>query len=130
MTSFGPERFTGSAPSVGLAPFSWSLLKASPPPVCDSQTAIACYVCSVLGCTRRSRPAESRGRGIFGCDATALGQAIEPKREAEGGAAAAQERIQRRGHNAVTALRQLGTQALAAIGHHQHVAKANRIGGE
>jgi hypothetical protein len=28
MTSFGPERLTGSAPSVGIAPFSWSPWKA------------------------------------------------------------------------------------------------------
>jgi hypothetical protein len=26
MTSFGPERLTGSAPSVGIAPFFWSSL--------------------------------------------------------------------------------------------------------
>src|ERR1700674_2626782 len=55
---------------------------------------------------------------------------IQTKRQAEGRAAAAQERWQWRHQHAIAALGELGAQALAAARHHDRIAYADRIGGE
>ena len=58
------------------------------------------------------------------------GTPIKPQRQAEGPAAAAQERAERRGHHAVAALLQPVAEGLAAAGQHDGIAKADRVGSE
>src|SRR6185437_10811420 len=56
--------------------------------------------------------------------------AIQSQRQAEGRAAAAQERGERRADDAIAAHLEAAAQAAAAVGEHDRVAETDRVGGE